>query len=490
MHSNAFRVAFEKQRNGVEGMRLDLDECTMRMGSAEVPFMVFAPDEAWFRGKSLAEALGYNSPSHAVDVVMSVCKMPLAQLYELKGAPLKSPNKPNDKVFLRGGVQSTCTSHVRALDTKAPEGICAGLTDVRGGGNAAPTHAGILDHNSAKSMWVNESGLYELLLGCRKPEASAFKRWVLADVLPTLRKTGCYVMGLDENEKALISVFDSQPVLYMGTVGTYDGVELAKFGSSDKISRRITQEHKQEFDEFKLKLVIPVQRNLDAEKDFKAHTIIKEHKRKRVIKGKVQTELLELSHTFTLRDAENVMKMVALQRDIMQSTDMHRLIALAEDERTTKREAHELAMKKIEAEVEMKRLDHALEMKKLEVGVACLSCEEPPPPPVNVQERDVPFASGRVAVPNAAAHTENIETICIASVEGPNFQPRGVWQVHRQSGERIKLFPSATQAAIALGNHRGGRLENRAGSIQKCIRGIMGSYMGFKWERAAVNDGV
>ena len=39
---------------------------------------------------------------------------------------------------------------------------------------------------------VNESGLYNLVLGSRKPEAKRFKRWIIHEVLPALRKTGEY----------------------------------------------------------------------------------------------------------------------------------------------------------------------------------------------------------------------------------------------------------------------------------------------------------
>lgn len=39
---------------------------------------------------------------------------------------------------------------------------------------------------------VSEAGLYSLVLGSRKPEAKAFKRWVTHDVLPQIRKTGQY----------------------------------------------------------------------------------------------------------------------------------------------------------------------------------------------------------------------------------------------------------------------------------------------------------
>ena len=40
---------------------------------------------------------------------------------------------------------------------------------------------------------INEFGLYSLILGSRKPEARAFKRWITHDILPSIRKTGQYV---------------------------------------------------------------------------------------------------------------------------------------------------------------------------------------------------------------------------------------------------------------------------------------------------------
>lgn len=40
--------------------------------------------------------------------------------------------------------------------------------------------------------FINESGLYDVILGCRKPKAKPFKDWVTKEVLPTIRKTGHY----------------------------------------------------------------------------------------------------------------------------------------------------------------------------------------------------------------------------------------------------------------------------------------------------------
>lgn len=41
---------------------------------------------------------------------------------------------------------------------------------------------------------VNESGLYSLVLGSRKPEAKAFKRWITHEVIPSIRRHGAYQM--------------------------------------------------------------------------------------------------------------------------------------------------------------------------------------------------------------------------------------------------------------------------------------------------------
>lgn len=40
---------------------------------------------------------------------------------------------------------------------------------------------------------VNKPGLYTLVLGSRKPEAKAFKRWLTHEVIPAIRKHGAYV---------------------------------------------------------------------------------------------------------------------------------------------------------------------------------------------------------------------------------------------------------------------------------------------------------
>ena len=40
--------------------------------------------------------------------------------------------------------------------------------------------------------FVNEDGLYDVILDSRKPEAKQFRKWVTGEVLPSIRKTGGY----------------------------------------------------------------------------------------------------------------------------------------------------------------------------------------------------------------------------------------------------------------------------------------------------------
>lgn len=43
-----------------------------------------------------------------------------------------------------------------------------------------------------KVQIINESGLYAVILRSDKPQAKQFRKWITAEVLPTLRKTGTY----------------------------------------------------------------------------------------------------------------------------------------------------------------------------------------------------------------------------------------------------------------------------------------------------------
>jgi prophage antirepressor-like protein len=87
-----------------------------------------------------------------------------------------------EPMFVAADVLSTLS-----LDRKALER----LDDDEKGVSSIHTPGGPQDMTA-----VNESGLYNLVLGSRKPEAKRFKRWITHDVLPSIRTTGSYASAV------------------------------------------------------------------------------------------------------------------------------------------------------------------------------------------------------------------------------------------------------------------------------------------------------
>lgn len=67
---------------------------------------------------------------------------------------------------------------------------------------------GVVIHDSIGRQqtptFINESGLYSLILSSKLPTAKKFKRWVTSEVLPTIRKHGAY-MTEQKIEEALLN---------------------------------------------------------------------------------------------------------------------------------------------------------------------------------------------------------------------------------------------------------------------------------------------
>lgn len=92
-------------------------------------------NEPWFVGKDVAVILGYTNPQKAIR------------------DHVDEEDKGVNETFTPGGTQNLTT--------------------------------------------INESGLYSLILSSKLPTAKEFKRWVTAEVLPSIRKTGGYVNDND-----------------------------------------------------------------------------------------------------------------------------------------------------------------------------------------------------------------------------------------------------------------------------------------------------
>ena len=54
--------------------------------------------------------------------------------------------------------------------------------------------------------FVNEDGLYDVILDSRKPSARAFRKWVTSEVLPQIRRTGGYIpLSVEDDERTIMA---------------------------------------------------------------------------------------------------------------------------------------------------------------------------------------------------------------------------------------------------------------------------------------------
>ena len=102
-------------------------------------------NEPWFVGKDVAEALGYSDTDKAVRTHVDLDD--------------KQILNPADLAGLRNNAN---------LQIDSPRGL----------------------------TFINEAGLYSLVMSSKLPNAKAFKRWVIKEILPSIRKTGSYCRPL------------------------------------------------------------------------------------------------------------------------------------------------------------------------------------------------------------------------------------------------------------------------------------------------------
>lgn len=73
-----------------------------------------------------------------------------------------------------------------------------GLDDDEKGRSKVPTPGG-----EQEMLIISESGLYTLIIRSNKPQAKPFRKWVTAEVLPQIRRTGSYQMAGDTADRTV-----------------------------------------------------------------------------------------------------------------------------------------------------------------------------------------------------------------------------------------------------------------------------------------------
>ena len=88
-------------------------------------------------------------------------------------------NENNEPVF--------CLSDLCRVLELTPKGVNQRLNKEVISNYPLKTNGGI-----QRMLFVNEDGLYDVILESRKPEAKKFRKWITSEVLPSIRKTGSY----------------------------------------------------------------------------------------------------------------------------------------------------------------------------------------------------------------------------------------------------------------------------------------------------------
>ena len=55
-----------------------------------------------------------------------------------------------------------------------------------------------------QALFINEDGLYDVMLDSRKPKARQFRKWVTSEVIPSIRKTGGYMVSKPDDTPEII----------------------------------------------------------------------------------------------------------------------------------------------------------------------------------------------------------------------------------------------------------------------------------------------
>lgn len=121
--------------------------------------------EPWFIAKEVATLLGYENTKQAI---------------------LTNVDELDQRILSRSECEALFGQSIADTETIENTDDLKGLSDRPLENTTNISNRGM--------KFINESGLYTLIARSNKPEARKFQRWVTSEVLPSIRKTGQYVI--------------------------------------------------------------------------------------------------------------------------------------------------------------------------------------------------------------------------------------------------------------------------------------------------------
>ena len=214
--------------NAVMENIIDVENNYFSFGGVNITTIQLDNGEIWFKGNDVAKILEYSNIQQALRINVreknrkSLTDLPLSENWD---KTLFYSLKENQK----GG----------AMIQHPPCNISLSF-----------------DYN-LQDTFINEPGLYELILKSKKEEALKFQDWVFEEVLPSIRKTGKYKMSSIKNITPLpellydLTAYADKACIYILKVKG----NLYKYGKSEGIVKRTLDDHYRDYDYDKIVLI-------------------------------------------------------------------------------------------------------------------------------------------------------------------------------------------------------------------------------------------
>lgn len=108
-----------------------------------------------------------------------------------------------------------------------------------------------------QTIFVDNTGLFQLISKSKKPEAVKLWQFITREVLPTLFTTGTYTLPAKESDiirlnksfydDNMLSDYENNPVVYFAYIDEYNDKHKMKWGFSKNFVRRDLDEHRKDF---------------------------------------------------------------------------------------------------------------------------------------------------------------------------------------------------------------------------------------------------
>jgi prophage antirepressor-like protein len=156
-----------------------------------------------------------------------------------------------------------------------------------------------------KTIFINQTGLIQLIGHSKMPKAIAFYEWIAEDVIPEILTTGSYTMPSPKADIArlnksfyddnMLSSYENKHVVYLGYIGEHNKKHTLKIGESGDFPTRDLIAHRKTYGKFIVIQIWEVMANHQAEQKIKMNFKSKNMLTQLKFKGKNRTELVALN---------------------------------------------------------------------------------------------------------------------------------------------------------------------------------------------------